>query len=87
MDIVDPTRLFMLGVSRGGTMSYMTLAKRDLPIRAAAVIAGPSDLEALGRYRPKFVNGDDTYWYNHELKIAKPHTKAGVPGASRLIHV
>jgi dipeptidyl aminopeptidase/acylaminoacyl peptidase len=51
----------MLGVSRGGMMTYMTLAKRTLPIRAAAVIAGPSDLEALGRYQRGFVDGDETY--------------------------
>ena len=41
-------------------MTYMTLAKRTLPIRAAAVIVGPSDLEALGRYERGFVDGDET---------------------------
>jgi dipeptidyl aminopeptidase/acylaminoacyl peptidase len=57
---VDAARVFMLGQSRGGMMTYLAL-KRDAPIRAAAVTSGVSDLEALGRYRPEFVAGDDTY--------------------------
>ena len=61
LDIVDHDHLYMLGVSRGGTMTYLALMKRCVPVRAAAVIAGPSDLEALGRHQPAFVNGDDTY--------------------------
>jgi dipeptidyl aminopeptidase/acylaminoacyl peptidase len=60
LEFVDPKRLFMVGVSRGGTMTYLAL-KRGAPVHAAAVIAGPSDLEALGRSRPEFVNGFDTY--------------------------
>jgi pimeloyl-ACP methyl ester carboxylesterase len=60
IDFVDWTRLYMLGVSRGGTMTYLAL-KRGAPVRAAAVIAGPSDLEGMGRSRPEFVNGDETY--------------------------
>jgi dipeptidyl aminopeptidase/acylaminoacyl peptidase len=60
IDFVDLTRLYMLGVSRGGTMTYLAL-KRGAPVRAAAMIAGPSDLEGFGRFRPEFVNGDETY--------------------------
>jgi dipeptidyl aminopeptidase/acylaminoacyl peptidase len=60
LDYVDPDRFFMLGLSRGGTMTYLAL-KRGVPVRAAAVIAGPSDLEALGKARPEFVDGDETY--------------------------
>lgn len=60
LDFVDGNRLFMLGLSRGGTMTYLAL-KRGAPVRAAAVIAGASDLAALARHRPEFVNGDDTY--------------------------
>jgi dipeptidyl aminopeptidase/acylaminoacyl peptidase len=60
IDFVDLTWLYMLGVSRGGTMTYLAL-KRGAPVRAVAVIAGPSDLEGFGRFRPEFVNGDETY--------------------------
>ena len=60
LDAVDPERLFMLGLSRGGLMTYLAL-KRGVPVRAAAVIASPSDLEALGKYRPEFVDGDETF--------------------------
>ncbi|HJZ80193.1 MAG TPA: alpha/beta fold hydrolase [Pyrinomonadaceae bacterium] len=66
LDYVDQERLYMLGVSRGGTMTYQVL-KRGPPIRAAAVIAGASDLEALGKYRPEFVNGDE--WYDGWAKV------------------
>lgn len=55
---VDGERLFMLGQSRGGTMTYLAL-KRGAPVRAAAVTAGVSDLEALARYRPEFVDGNE----------------------------
>ncbi len=60
IDAVDKAHVFMLGVSRGGTMTYLAL-KRGAPVRAAAVVAGVSDLETWGRYRPEFINGDETY--------------------------
>lgn len=59
-DMVDMHRLFMVGVGRGGTMALLAL-RRGAPVKAAAVVAAPSDLEALGRHRPELVNGDDTY--------------------------
>ena len=57
---VDANRLFMVGASRGGTMAYLAL-KHGAPVKAVAVIAAPTDLEALGKYRPELVNGDDGY--------------------------
>jgi len=63
----------MLGVSRGGMMTYLAL-KNKVPVRAAAVIAGPSDLEAMAAYRSDFVNGDEFYdgwakvWPDYEHK-------------------
>jgi len=35
--------------------------KHGAPVRAAAVIAAPSDLEAVGKYRPEFINGDQSF--------------------------
>lgn len=60
LGFVDMERLYMLGLSRGGTMTYIAL-KRGIPVKAAAVIAGPSDLEAGAKERPEFINGDETY--------------------------
>lgn len=60
LDFVDADRLYMLGISRGGTMTYIAL-KRGAPLKAAAVIAGPSDLKAWADTRPDMLNGDDTY--------------------------
>jgi dipeptidyl aminopeptidase/acylaminoacyl peptidase len=60
LSFVDMDHVYMLGESRGGTMTYIAL-KRRIPVKAAAVIAGPSDLEAGGRNRPDLVNGDDSY--------------------------
>lgn len=57
---VDMERTFMLGVSRGGTMTYLAM-KNKMRVKAAAVIAGPADLEAWASYRPEFVTGDDAY--------------------------
>lgn len=51
---VDSRRLYMLGQSRGGTMTYIALG-RGAPVRAAAVIAGPSRLSADTH---AFIHGD-----------------------------
>lgn len=45
LDFVDSARLFLLGLSRGGTMTYLSI-KRGMPVKAAAVIGGVSDLKA-----------------------------------------
>ena len=54
MEFVDSSRLYMLGQSRGGTMTYIAL-KRGAPVRAAAVIAGPS---LLSTDTKSFIHGD-----------------------------
>ena len=54
---IDMTNLFMVGLSRGGPMTYMAI-RRKIPVNAAAVIAGPTDLR-LERRRAEFVEGDD----------------------------
>lgn len=41
----DPERIVMLGDSRGGLMTYLAI-KSGAPLRAAAVVGAPSDLEA-----------------------------------------
>jgi dipeptidyl aminopeptidase/acylaminoacyl peptidase len=40
---VDPQRVYMLGFSRGGMMTYLAL-KSGVQVRAAATVGGPSDL-------------------------------------------
>jgi len=76
LHFVDPESLYMLGVSRGGTMTYIAI-KRGVPGKAAAVVAGPSDLEAFGKYRPEFVNGNENYdgfakvWPDYEHRAAE----------------
>jgi dipeptidyl aminopeptidase/acylaminoacyl peptidase len=57
---VDGRNLFMLGVSRGGTMTYLAL-KRGVDVNAAAVIAGATDLSRLVVDRPEFVLGDEGF--------------------------
>lgn len=78
LDFVDPERLYMLGVSRGGTMTYIAL-KRGIPVKAAAVIAGVSDLKAWTDTRPDMLNGDETYdgfakvWPDYEDNSAEEY--------------
>jgi len=59
LDFVDPERLYMLGLSRGGTMTYLAL-KRGVAVKAAAVIGGVTDLKAWVDARPEMgiVNGN-----------------------------
>jgi len=57
---VDPDRLFMLGLSRGGTMTYLAI-KRGISVKAAAVIGGVTDVKAWVDARPEMgiVNGNE----------------------------
>lgn len=48
----DPHDIFMLGISRGGMMSFMA-ARRSRDIKAVAVISGVSDLESELQFRPE----------------------------------
>lgn len=48
----DPHDIFMLGVSRGGMMSFMA-ARHSRDIKAMAVISGVSDLESELQFRPE----------------------------------
>jgi len=60
LDYVDPERLYMLGLSRGGTETYLAL-KRGIPVKAAAVIGGVTDVKAWVDARPEMgiVNGNE----------------------------
>jgi dipeptidyl aminopeptidase/acylaminoacyl peptidase len=60
LDCVDPERLYMLGLSRGGTETYLAI-KRGVPVKAAAVIGGVTDVKAWVDARPEMniVNGND----------------------------
>ena len=60
LNFVDSDRLYMLGLSRGGTMTYLAI-KRGSPVKAAAVIGGVSDVKAWVDARPEMgiVNGNE----------------------------
>lgn len=67
MESVDPERIYMLGQSRGGTMTYIAL-KRGVPVKAAAVIAGLSDLGDPGEhFRNWFVKGNQ--WFDGAASV------------------
>lgn len=51
-DFVDRDRLYMLGLSRGGTMTYLAI-KSGIPVKAAAVIGAVSDVKAWVEARPQ----------------------------------
>jgi len=60
LDFVDPEQLYMLGLSRGGTMAYLAI-KRGIPVKAAAIIGGVTDVKAWVDARPEMgiVNGNE----------------------------
>ena len=66
---VDSQRVYMLGLSRGGTMTYLAI-KHGIPIRAAAVIGGVTDVKAWVDSRPwmhlvqgnPFIDGFASNW-------------------------
>lgn len=55
LDFVDQQNIFMLGVSRGGLMTYKSLTRFN--VNAAAVIGGVADFENFVENRPIFLNG------------------------------
>ena len=78
LDFVDPERLYMLGLSRGGTLAYLAM-KRGIPVKAAAVIAGVSDLKAWVEARPEmglingnqYIDGFAKIWPDYEHRAAE----------------
>lgn len=55
LDYIDSKNVFMMGVSRGGLMTYKALTK--VTINAAAVLGGVADFEKLVEKRPIFLTG------------------------------
>ncbi|MDN3205355.1 alpha/beta hydrolase family protein [Algoriphagus sediminis] len=55
LDFVDSENIFMMGVSRGGMMTYQSI--RQVTVKAAAVIAGVADLRLQAEKRPIFITG------------------------------
>lgn len=55
LDYIDANNIFMMGVSRGGLMTYKSLSQ--ITINAAAVIGGVANFKAGIKKRPIFLNG------------------------------
>ncbi|MBS9463557.1 prolyl oligopeptidase family serine peptidase [Flagellimonas sp. 389] len=55
LDYVDSENIFMMGISRGGLMTYKSLTKID--VNAAVVIGGIADFELFVKKRPIFLDG------------------------------
>ena len=60
LGFIDLDNLFLLGMSRGGPMTYIAI-KRGMPVNAAAVIAGVTDLRVQDMQRPEFLDGNDPF--------------------------
>ena len=73
LDYVDSERVFMLGLSRGGTMTYLAI-KRGIAVKAAAVIGGVTDVRAWVDARPEmgivtgnqYIDGFAKIWPDYE---------------------
>lgn len=52
---VDTANIFMMGISRGGLMTYKTISQ--VHVNAAAVIGGVSNYFTLAAKRPEFLDG------------------------------
>lgn len=80
LDYVDPGRLYMLGLSRGGTMTYLAI-KRGIPVKAAAVIGGVTDVKAWADARPemgvvngnKYIDGFAKIWPDYEHRAVEEY--------------
>jgi len=80
LDYVDPERLYMLGLSRGGTETYLAL-KRGIRVKAAAVIGGVTDVKAWVDARPEmnivngneFIDGFAKIWPDYEHRAEEQY--------------
>ena len=80
LDYVDPERLYMLGLSRGGTETYLAI-KRGVPIKAAAVIGGVTDVKAWVDTRPEmgivdgneYIDGFANIWPDYEHRAEQQY--------------
>jgi len=89
---VDLDRLYMLGLSRGGTMTYLAI-KRGIPIKAAAVIGGVTDVKAWVDSRPDmdlvsgnpFIDGFRNIWPDFEHRAEEEYrARSAVYWADRI---
>ena len=82
LDYVNSERLYMLGLSRGGTMTYLAI-KRGIPVKAAAVIGAVTDVKAWVEERPEmglvngneYIDGFSKIWPDYEHR-AEEHYQA-----------
>ncbi len=73
LDYVDREWLYMLGLSRGGTMTYLAI-KRGIVVKAAAVIGGVTDVKAWVDATPgmglvngnQYIDGFAKIWPDYE---------------------
>ena len=80
LDFVDAERLYMLGLSRGGTETYLAL-KRGIPVKAAAVIGGVTDVKAWVDAHPEmgivkgnaFIDGFANIWPDYEHRAEEQY--------------
>jgi len=78
LDYVDPERIYMLGLSRGGTMTYLAI-KRGISIKAAAVIGAVTDVKAWVDARPdmglvngnQYIDGFANIWPDYEHRAGE----------------
>lgn len=63
---VDVNNIFMLGLSRGGMMTYLAIKNRA-PINAAAVVGAPTDIEEDDRDRPYMTEIYRELWPDYDL--------------------
>ena len=82
LDYVNSERLYMLGLSRGGTMTYLAI-KRGISVKAAAVIGAVTDVKAWVEERPEmglvngneYIDGFSKIWPDYEHR-AEEHYQA-----------
>ena len=80
LDYVAPERFYMLGLSRGGTMTYLAI-KRGISVKAAAVIGAVTDVRAWVESRPEmslvngnqFIDGFANIWPDYEYRAEEQY--------------
>ena len=70
IEVIDTSKLFMYGHSRGGAMIYMAI-RDGFPMRAAAVVGAFSDFGALVDATPRLLPVVQGIWPDYEKRRAE----------------
>lgn len=84
LSFVNSSKIFMVGISRGGMMTYLALRKK-MPIKTAAVCCGVTDMELFEKLRPDMKkNLEEFFSHDQAVRFAEYEKRSVVKWANEI---